>query len=135
MTSRDEAATTQSDKLSDGGIASHDDPVFEDDMSTKAGAGGHGAMIAYLAVMSNVGVGHEVVVAADSGWLIGLAAMRGEAFTEGIFITDDQPRGGVGGLEAQILGRPSQPGSWIQHVAMSDFSQACDPVLPHQSRS
>lgn len=125
-------ASANSYELADCRVASDDDPVFDDDMSTQAGARGDGDVITELTVMAHMGIGHEIVFVADSGWFVRLASMGGEAFSEGIFITDDQSRLRVRGIESKILRRPPEPCTGVEHIAMADFRFSLDPVLPHQ---
>ncbi len=121
------------DKLMDRRIPADDDLVGDDHMTTQAGARRDRAVVRDLRVMAHMGVGHEVVVVADASGLIRLATMSCETFAEDVLIADDDARFGVVMVEPEVLRRPTDPGTGIQHVSVSNLSMSMDPVLAEQS--
>src|SRR5437588_4947000 len=62
----------------------HCGPILDDDMATQGRRVGHDYMISDYAVVSDVGVGHDQVVAADAGEpsAFGGAAIDGDEFAD-----------------------------------------------------
>ena len=113
-------------------ISTDDDTILDDDMTTENGTGCQCAVVSDLAIVTDMGVGHEEVFGSDSGGFVGLAPMGGEAFPERVFIPDDNARFRLFGIESEILRRSSDPGAWKEHVSMPDFTMAMNPVLAHE---
>lgn len=90
-------------------------------------------VVAEHAVVSNVTVGHEVVVIADARRLCCLASMDRDAFTKHVPVTDDQTRLFTGVIELDVLRSATDDRSGPEGVFLADISSARDMVLGHQS--
>ena len=102
--SAQQSKSANSHKLMDGCVACEVNIVGEDRMSTDHGTIGKEAVIADLAIMSDVCVGHQVVVVADPGHPgFGGSPMDRDKLTKCIIVADFNT-GGLA-LVAMVLGR------------------------------
>src|SRR3954466_19587 len=82
-------------------------PIFDDDVATQCGSVGHDYMISDCAIVSNVRVSHDEVVAADAGESSALygATIDGDEFANKVVVADFKARGLA--VIADILWRES----------------------------
>ena len=115
-----------------GRIASDDDLVIHYDMATQNDAGCQLAVVMNLGVMTNMCIGHEVVVVADASRLVGLASVASETFAEGVLIPDHDPGIHCVMIKPEILGWAADVSTGVEDIAVPDHGASANPVLPHQ---
>ena len=77
--------------------------VFDGDMPRECGVVDEDGPVADNGVVSDVAVGHEVVVVGDAGGLFGLAAVDRDPFAEHVAVADDDAGSLLVGIEVEIL--------------------------------
>lgn len=91
-TTADDATGANATELVDGAQPAEDDMIFHGDMSGKGPIVGEDHMISDDAIVGNVDVAQEMVVAADEGLLIGCSgAVNGAEFPKSVVITHLKP--------------------------------------------
>ena len=83
-------------------------------------------LVAHLAVVGHVGVGHEEVAPADAGEAAaaGRAPVHGGELPDGVVVADDQP--GFFALELQVLGDLAQDRELEDAAAAADGGEIPD---------
>src|SRR5260370_33701014 len=102
----------------------HRGPFFHDDVASQSCGVGENHVVADYAVMSDMGVGHDERVIADSGQAAAFcgAAIDGDKFADGVVVADLEARGFV--LIAQVWWGESDRGRRETAVARADFRGA-----------
>lgn len=111
-----EGQGADADELVDEAIAGDEGAIVHGDKAGEEGAIGDDDAVADPAVMAEMTVGHEQIVGAyPGGVIVGIGAMDGHMFAEGIVIADIDA--GEAAAEAEVLGSAADDAPGGEHVA------------------